>query len=295
MPSANTGGMHSGSPRRAGYVDVVPATSGVRFTKHHGLGNDFLVALVPQHVEVPVDAAFARTVCDRRRGVGADGLLFATAISGDAEVGMVLLNSDGSRAEISGNGLRCLGQAVLRDRGLRSGELAVRTAVGVRRLRSEPTDDPLVDLIEAEMGMVRPGPEVSGLPTDTMGGLDVIDIIGLEIGNPHIVVRVPSLHDADPARFGPPIEAAVAGGVNVHVLAEEGTDTIRLRHWERGAGVTEACGSGACVSAVAARGWGLCGDEVRVLMPGGEATVLLDGHEARLRGTATLVGEVILA
>ncbi|MCC6225900.1 MAG: diaminopimelate epimerase [Microthrixaceae bacterium] len=269
------------------------ATSGIRLTKHHGLGNDFLVALVPQPEDVPIDADLARHVCDRRRGIGADGLLYGIATDGsEAEVPdlqMVLLNSDGSRAEISGNGLRCLGQAVLRSRGVRKGELSVATDAGIRDLVGEPTDDPATDLLTASMGVVAPGPAVPSLP------LDVLDAVGLDVGNPHLVLRVGSLAGIHPAELGPVIEAQVPGGVNVHFLVAEAPDAIRLLHWERGAGVTEACGSGATASAFAARRWGLVGDEVTVRMPGGDVVVLLEGDTAALRGTATFVGEVTLA
>ncbi len=272
----------------ARYRDPVPVTDGIQLTKHHGLGNDFLVARVPQAVAVPRTAAFARAVCDRHFGIGADGLLFAEAVSDGADVEMVLLNSDGSRAEISGNGLRCLVQAVLRSDGRREGELRVRTDAGLRHVTSTPTDEPNVDLLTAEMGEVKPGPTVPDLP------IEALDAIGLDIGNPHVVIHVASLDGLDPARIGPPIEAAVPGGVNVHLLVAEDDTTVRLLHWERGAGITQACGSGASVAAAAARSWGLTGDEVVVRMPGGAATVLLDGGAVRLRATATIVGEVTL-
>lgn len=281
-----------GARRPPRYVEVVPVTAGARLTKHHGLGNDFLVALLPQEVDLPLDADAARFVCDRRRGIGADGLLYGIhpeSSSGDVDLRMILLNSDGSRAEISGNGLRCLGQAVLRSRGVRAGQLRVETDAGVRLVVGEPTDDPTVDMLTADMGSLRPGPVMPDLP------IDVIDAIGLDVGNPHLVLRVESLEGLQPAVVGPRIEAGVPGGVNVHFLVADGPAAIRLLHWERGAGVTEACGSGATASAFAARGWGLVGDEVTVAMPGGEATVVLDGDRASLRGTATLVGEVTLA
>jgi len=284
--------MHRGATPHPGYVEVVAVTAGIELTKHHGLGNDFLVARLPQRVDVPIDPGFAVEVCDRRRGIGADGLLFALPGTDGADVDMVLLNSDGSTAEVSGNGLRCLAQAVLRSRGLRNGRLVIRTAAGARIVTSEPTTSPVVDLLSAEMGAVRAGPAVVGLPLD---GIDVIDVIGLDIGNPHVVIHVATLDGVDPAQAGPRIEAAVPGGVNVHLLVVDGADTIRLVHWERGAGVTQACGSGASVAAMAAHRWGLCGEDVLVRMPGGDATVTLHGDEARLKGTATLVGEVTLA
>lgn len=277
-------------PRRR-YVDVVPPSlHGLRLTKHHGLGNDFLVALAAD-ADVAPDPAVARAVCDRRLGVGADGLLYGLAPEADgAEVRMVLLNSDGSRAEISGNGLRCLVQAVLRRDGRRSGEVVVDTDAGRRRVTSVPTEHPTVDLLDAEMGPVGPGPAV---PDDLP--LDHLAAVGRSIGNPHLVVRVETVAGLEPAVIGPAIEAQVPGGVNVHLLEHVGADAIRLLHWERGAGVTAACGSGACVSASAARDWGLVGNEVEVQMPGGSARVLLGDDGVRLVGAATIVAEVVVA
>ena len=120
----------------------------LRLTKHHGLGNDFLVALDALNPELVPDPEVARAVCDRRTGIGADGLIYALA---PAEPGndacMVLLNSDGSEAEISGNGIRCLVQADARARSLDRGETVVDTPAGRRVLVFEATEDPLVKAI----------------------------------------------------------------------------------------------------------------------------------------------------
>jgi diaminopimelate epimerase len=265
----------------------------VLLTKHHGLGNDFLVALHGRNPGLAPDADVARSLCDRRLGVGADGLLYGLEPEHGGDLRMVLLNSDGSRAEISGNGLRCLGQACLLADGRAAGSLKVETDAGLRSLDAVATDDPLVALVTADMGAVTEGPAVPAAVVD----FPHEGAMGLGIGNPHLVFHVDRLDGLDPAVVGPPIEAAVAGGVNVHLLLLEAPDTIRLVHWERGAGVTAACGSGASVSAVAARRWGLVGDRVTVHMPGGAAEVDVLGHAGsgetvRLSGPATYVAEV---
>jgi diaminopimelate epimerase len=264
----------------------------VLLTKHHGLGNDFLVALHGRNVGLAPDPDVARSLCDRRLGVGADGLLYGLPAEHGADLRMVLLNRDGSRAEISGNGLRCLGQAALLADGRSEGSLKVETDAGLRALDARPTDDPLVAMVSADMGAVTEGPAVPAAVALPHEGA-----MGLGIGNPHLVFHVDTLDGLDPAVVGPPIEATVPGGVNVHLLVLEAPDTIRLAHWERGAGVTAACGSGASVSAVAARRWGLVGDRVTVHMPGGAAEVDVLGHAGagetvRLTGSATYVGEV---
>jgi diaminopimelate epimerase len=264
----------------------------VRLTKHHGLGNDFLVALETANPGLVPEADVARRLCDRQRGVGADGLLYGLEPLDGGDVRMVLLNADGSRAEISGNGLRCLGQAALLAEGRKDGHLTVETDVGPRHLEALVTDDPRVMDVTAEMGEVTDGPAV---PTEVP--LPYEAAIGIGIGNPHLVFHVESLDGIDPAEVGPRIEAQVPGGVNVHFLVLDAPDTLRLLHWERGAGVTAACGSGASVSAVAAHRWGLVGERVTVRMPGGDAGVDVLGaagarERVRLAGPATLVAEV---
>jgi len=264
----------------------------VQLTKHHGLGNDFLVALATRNDGLVANPDQAIRLCDRHRGVGADGLLYGLDGTDGADLTMVLLNADGSEAEISGNGIRCLAQAVVQDRGQGNGVLRVRTAAGSRHLVVRPTADRATHMVEVDMGAVGPGPEVPEVL-----GLEPLQALGADIGNPHLVLRVDSLDGLDPARIGPVIEAQVPGGVNVHLLVTEGADTIRLLHWERGVGVTEACGSGASVAASVAHGWGLVGDVVRVRMPGGDAEVRLGQTAADsvvLVGPATFVADVVV-
>ena len=141
-----------------GAGDVSCQTGAMRLTKHHGLGNDFLVALAEA---LPTDApALAQAVCNRTRGVGGDGLIFG--LPGDhgasTDVTMVLFNADGSRAEMSGNGIRCLAQAVVQheDRG-QSRELRIGTDAGIRTVRVEPADDPATIQARVDMGPVRAG------------------------------------------------------------------------------------------------------------------------------------------
>ncbi len=260
----------------------------LHLTKHHGLGNDFLVALAMANPSLDPDALRARGLCDRHRGIGADGLLWGLPPDDpEHDLRMVLHNADGSEAEISGNGIRCLAQAFLRDRGERSGVVLVETAAGLRRLEAGPTDDDDTDLLEVNMGPVSAGPDAP----EVAGALRQIS---LSVGNPHLIVEVDQLDGVDPGDRGPEIEATVPGGINVHFLVPGGPDVIRLLHWERGAGVTEACGSGAVAAAVAAMRWGLVGETVAVRMPGGDAVVTIgdDGASTSLRGPATFVAEI---
>jgi len=263
----------------------------LRLTKHHGLGNDFLVALVSRNQQLTPDAKRAVALCDRRTGIGADGLLWGLEPDADgADLRMVLHNADGSEAEISGNGIRCLAQAWVMDRGTTSGSITIDTPGGRRHLELSPTEDPLTASVVVDMGAVTAGPAE---PADLDGVSGRHET--LSIGNPHLVAEVPSVADVDIASLGPSVEARFPGGINVHALEGIDRGTIRLAHWERGAGVTLACGSGASVAVVAATRWGLVDPdrEVLVEMPGGTASVRV-GATVHLRGPATYVGEVIV-
>ena len=269
----------------------------ISLTKHHGLGNDFLIAVDPPR---PLEPADAVRWCDRRRGVGADGLISLTP-GPDGTWVMVLHNSDGSRAEVSGNGLRCVGQAlVVATAGERSGEpegpsirrFVVDTEGGRRSLEVESDPESPTAQVRVDMGSATTTDLVSDRWTEL--AIPVIDQVGVEIGNPHLVALVDDVSSHDPAVFGPVVEADVDGGVNVHLIDVKDRHTLGLVVWERGAGVTEACGSGACAAAVAGIAWDRATSTGDVVMPGGSATVEVSGDEVVLRGPATYVASVVI-
>lgn len=248
----------------------------MHLTKHHGLGNDFLVLLAPA---APAGPDLARAVCDRHTGVGADGLLLGTPVppgrpgpGPDADLAMTLWNADGSEAEMSGNGIRCLVQAALAA-GLVDGPVVeVATAAGRRRVEVKPGPDDRT--IEATVDM---GPARIVRSTDREADVDV--------GNPHLVVLDPD-GLLDLAELG-----ARHPDVNVELIRPALDGAVDLRVWERGVGPTEACGTGAVAAALAAHRWGLVGDPVVVRMPGGAAEVRL-GETTTLTGPATYVAAV---
>jgi diaminopimelate epimerase len=256
-------------------------------SKLHGLGNDFLVALVDPPAP---DPAVAAALCARRTGVGADGLIYGLVPSvDDADVRMVLLNADGSEAEISGNGIRCLAQEFLRVAGRGEGTVRIETAVGVRTVRTV-RGDPAGELVsEVDFGIARPGPGVlrsaDAVPARHRASVDV--------GNPHVVLVTDRVDDLDVAVVGPQVEAAYPAGVNVHLATVGPEDAVALRVWERGVGVTEACGSGAVATAWALHELGLVGSHVAVDMPGGSVEVVV-GDDGRLSlvGPSVFVGSV---
>lgn len=262
----------------------------MQLRKYHGLGNDFLVALVEDNPGLAPDADVAVRLCDRHTGVGADGLILALEPQDPAnDASMVLLNSDGSRAEISGNGIRCLAQALIRSRGDAT-SLSVETDGGVRRIDLHGGDPSGTVRLGVDMGAARPGPEVSA----AAGAFGAHDVATVDIGNPHLVLRVDSPGDVDLEVEGPRLESDYPEGINVHFVRVLDAGSIELRVWERGAGVTRACGSGAVAAAVSAASWGLVGEEVEVLMPGGAATVIVGAETVQLIGPSTHVAEVVV-
>ena len=259
-------------------------------TKHHGLGNDFLVGIVD---EVPPSGAhLARSLCHRRTGVGADGLVFATPADTGADAAMTLFNADGSVAEISGNGIRCLAQALARARGTDHAELCIDTPGGRRSLSVLPGSSVDEARVVVNMGSVGEGPDMVDETLLTRPGFDILRAATGDVGNPHLVIQVADLHSPDPVIDGPALETLwKPTGINVHFLAVTGADEIALTHWERGAGATSACGTGATVAATLAHRWGLVGPEVTVVMPGG-AAVVRTGEDAELIGPAVFVATV---
>ena len=252
-------------------------------TKHHGLGNDFLVLLDPD-ADLDVGPDLARAVCDRTTGVGADGLIRARPAR-DADVTMALWNSDGSRAELSGNGLRCLGQALVLA-GITGTALTVATARGVHALRVADTDRPGVHEVVADMGTV----ELEGKAADWLLP-GVLDATFARIENPHLVLLAPDPEAApDLDDVGRAANDAVGGGINVEIIRVSGADLV-LDVFERGAGRTQACGTGACAAAAVAHDWGLVGPEVTVRMPGGDARIGL-GDSVLLAGPIVAVARV---
>lgn len=247
-------------------------------TKHEGWGNDFLV-LADDAAAHEITPALAQRVCDRRFGIGADGLLHLTRGAGDTELGMVLLNADGSPAEMSGNGLRCLVQAALRAGWVPGPVVRVSTAAGVRVATVEPNEDAnaLVHQISVDMGPV------------TITGTDEDDLL-LSVGNPHRVRRV-----ADPDTYDLRAAGEQHRDVNLEVISVAGgSNTVKMRVHERGAGETLACGTGACAVAVAASYWGLVTESlVTVRQPGGDASVdISDAEHVVLAGPVSFIGSI---
>lgn len=255
----------------------------IRMTKHQALGNDFLVTFEP--LDKPEQLAVR--VCARRHGIGADGLLVASD-GPDGELQMKLFNADGSPAEISGNGIRCFAQAV----AMRRGDYApqtIHTGAGVRQVEIQPVGDRTVEAT-VSMGVatdIDPPPSWAAIGADPNR-----PVTHLSLGNPHIVVGVEDVDAVDLVDLG-----ARLPEVNLEVVEPgERPGWITMRVHERGVGITEACGSGACASAVAAKRWGLVPssvEEIVVQMPGGTAKVsFTPGGEVLLTGPSEFLATI---
>jgi len=253
------------------------------FVKMHGLGNDFV--LVDDRERDRGDwAALAPRLAHRRLGVGCDQVLVVRS-SGTADLRMDIYNADGSRAEMCGNGIRCLARWA-RDRGVSSGdELRVETLAGVMipRLRG--------DLVEVDMG--EPIFEGRKIPVDADGPVKdhpvpldegSVKVTCVSMGNPHAVVFVDDAASYPAAEVGPQVETHpfFPRRTNVEFVQVLAPDRLRMRVWERGAGVTLACGTGACAAAVAAHWTGRAEREADVELDGGLLNIRWDRESSRV-------------
>jgi diaminopimelate epimerase len=272
----------------------------MKFVKMHGTGNDFV--LLRAQGDEQDWSRLAQAMCDRHYGIGADGLILVLP-SSRADVGMRMFNPDGSEAEMCGNGLRCVVKHTV-DEGLarpRDGRISVETAVGV--LSAEVFDEKgAVERVRVSMGVPRFAPQeipvlVKAEPPLKDLSLDIegqrLAVTCVSMGNPHAVHFVERPVAEFPLEsIGPKVEhhPLFPQRVNFEVVRVLGRERMEARVWERGAGATLACGSGACAAVVAAHLHGLVGERVDITLPGGRLTAEWDGAgECYLAGPAELV------
>ncbi|MES2136196.1 MAG: diaminopimelate epimerase [Pseudomonadota bacterium] len=253
------------------------------FHKMHGLGNDFVI-VDARETPFEVTPSLARAIADRRTGVGCDQLIVLEP-SDRADLKMRIWNSDGGEVESCGNATRCVVQLtgaklIDSDGGLLKGEdLGAEVEVTLVEPRFDWADIPLAYAMDT-----------SALPM-AWDGLQ--NPMAVNVGNPHVVFFVDDLDNMPIEDLGPKIEhdPAFPERINVNV-AEVSGDGVRLKTWERGAGLTRACGTGACATAVAAIRSKRAPSPVKVTMPGGSLTIAWQpGETIRMRGSATLVFE----
>ena len=259
----------------------------------HGLGIDFVV-LDRRRDAVTIDAATARNIADRRTGIGCDQLiLIEPPRDPSAQVRMRILNADGSEAEACGNATRCIASLVAEETG--DNRARIETLAGLLETELLPDRNVAVDMGPARTGW-RDIPLAREIHT---GRVDLAlgplrEPVCTNIGNPHATFFVPDAAAIDLASLGPPLEhdPLFPERANIGVATVLDRGKIRLRVWERGAGITRACGTGACAALVAAHRRGLTGREATVALDGGTLDIRWreDGHVI-MTGPASLAFE----
>ncbi len=254
----------------------------LRFTKMHGLGNDFVVIdAIRQSVSLSTEQV--RFLADRRFGVGCDQVLLAAAVTDPrADFRYIIYNADGGEVEHCGNGVRCLGRFLV-DKGLTDKDrLTVQTLSGLSRIELLDDGQVRVDMgvpvLEPERIPFQAGPRANTYRLEVDG--QVLTIGAVSMGNPHAVTVVSSVDDAPVATLGPRIEhhERFPNRVNAGFMEIVDPEHVRLRVYERGAGETLACGTGACAAVVAGRLQDRLSDTVTVRLPGGELVISWQGE-----------------
>ena len=244
----------------------------------------------------------AKELCDRRFGIGADGLILALPPQQGGDVRMQILNADGTEAEMCGNGIRCFARFLADLDGSPSGsQWRVETPAGL----IIPT---LLEDDQVTVDMGEPFLQPPAIPTNLPAGDplpdgelqvagDMLQVAAVGMGNPHAVVQVNDLDALDFDRLGPALEQhpAFPARTNVHFVQVHAPDQLQVRVWERGAGPTLACGTGACATVVATHLRGACDRQVTVQLPGGPLRIDWDdNNHIQMAGPAVFVFEGVL-
>ena len=267
------------------------------FRKYQGLGNDFILMDGRKSRLPEMAGEKAEALCDRRFGIGADGLILALPPQQGGDVRMQILNADGTEAEMCGNGIRCFARFLADLDGSPSGtQWRVETPAGL--MIPELLDG---DQVTVDMG--EPFLEPATIPTNLAAGAplpdselqvsgETLQVAAVGMGNPHAVVQVSDLNALDFDRLGPALEQhpAFPARTNVHFVQVHGPEHLQVRVWERGAGPTLACGTGACATLVATHLRGACDRQVTVELPGGPLQILWDNsNHLQMAGPAVFV------
>lgn len=255
----------------------------MKFTKMHGIGNDFvMIDCLRDPLPEETLPGLSRKLNDRRFGIGGDGIILVLP-SRVADLRMRMFNPDGSEAEMCGNGIRCFAKYAYDRKLVDETQLKVETAAGVKTLKLL-TRGGKVESVRVDMGQPRlrrseipmKGDEADKVVAEPLK-VDgrKFDITAVSMGNPHVVIFDENVKGFDLERYGPLIEThrAFPQRTNVHFVQVCGTSEIVARTWERGAGITLACGTGACATVVAAALNNKTGRNVRVHLPGGDLQI----------------------
>ena len=248
-----------------------------RFAKMHGLGNDFVILDWRDDRSRKVPEAAARRLADRRLGIGCDQILVLRDCD-TADLRMDILNQDGSPSGACGNGTRCVADMMMNE--LQQDRIQIETDGGMLAAWRAADGDIAVDMGPVKTDWqdvpLASAADTLHVPLD-IAGVDAagLDAVCHSLGNPHAVVFVEDAERVDVERIGPLVETAplFPDRVNLSVVSRRDDGSFRMRVWERGVGITMACGSGACASGVAVVRRGLGQDENRIVMDGGAVTI----------------------
>lgn len=258
----------------------------MRFTKMHGCGNDYVFVDCFQQPAPESPGQLAKIISDRHRGVGSDGLILIEP-SQEADARMRMWNADGSRGEMCGNGLRCVGKYLFDRKLVADSEFQVATDAGLRGVKIEESNG---GESRVRVAMGRPILAAADIPTTLPGNPPTDAVIQVaeytfpvtcvSMGNPHCVLFVDEPNDDLVLRCGPLIEhhTAFPQRTNVEFVKVVSQNELRIRVWERGSGETQACGTGACAAVVAAVLKGFTSRTVDCHLPGGTLTVEWDSN-----------------
>ena len=249
----------------------------IEFTKYHGLGNDFILVDNRHSSEPLVTPEQAVVLCDRHFGIGADGVIFALAGQNGTDYTMRIFNSDGSEPEMCGNGIRCLAKFIADLEGSEAKTLyQIHTGAGVisSELRSDgqvKVDMGVPRLLAAEIPTTLAAPDAKVIDVSIAVADKSWSVTCVSMGNPHCITFVEDVSAIDLETVGPLFEhyEAFPQRINTEFIQVIRRDYVKMRVWERGAGVTLACGTGACASVVAGVLVGKCDRTTAVELPGG--------------------------
>lgn len=268
----------------------------INFTKMQGLGNDFVILDYNEYKKsgkTPDELAF--TLCNRHFGIGADGLIIVNPNTKEADIGWIFYNSDGTVAQMCGNGIRCFSKYVYSKKLVKKKEFSVETQAGIKIPQ-------ILDDGRVRVNMSKPILEPAKIPAKVEDSLNFdIDVLGrvfsasaVSMGNPHCVIITEENTKMLALKYGREIELdrTFPEKTNVEFIRILARDEINLDVWERGCAITLACGTGACASVVTAILKGLCDREVKVNLPGGQLVIEWDGsiedteHDVFMSGPA---------
>ncbi len=259
----------------------------MKFTKMHGLGNDYLYVYSDTEPQEP--EALSKQLSDRHFGAGSDGMIWILP-SRIADYKMRIFNADGSEAAMCGNGIRCVGK-YLYDKGYTNKtHLEIETLAGIKTLALHCTSGTVTEV------SVNMGKALVSAPITVSAANRSFICNPISMGNPHAVIFTENAESEPLEATGPCIEHADAfpGGVNVEFVTPLDRHTLRMRVWERGSGITMACGTGACAAAAAAAAHGLCpyAEDIAVILDGGTLHIQISpDNTVTMTGPAAMIYE----